>query len=1015
MFKRGYVFIYYFILFLFPLLFFACSSSNSTSSVGTIYEDSDPNVVVTGINLASNYIELSKTKDTVLYYDISAVAEPSNALNKKLLYSSSDHNIATVDESGVLTITDFGEFTVEVKSAANNGIWQKIDFYVAEKILTSVDVNSIPLSIFGDYNVNQYGINNTPDTNIFGSLTINANKNNSEVVTLGLVFNGAVINMTVASEGMSELSYEAIAQSLIEQLDIQEHADSSADIIISLKGQDYPELVNNGIIKNNEVLKLALKKESDINAGQDLVSKPVVNATTIDVGESREYDIADVSTFRVSPTVSPSNTSNLGIIYHSSNEEIATVNALGDVLMLKEGQVEITATSLSGSGVSDTLLLNVLDSSIKVTSINRNTNDTNVLIDETIDVSGRVVPETASFPTIIYSSSNPNIASVDSTTGIVTGKNVGQAVITATTDGGRFKQDYVINVSAFSFPVTGIMNLPAELYINKETPVSIKPAAFPNYAFNKELSYSITGDDIISFDEATGSIQGLKAGEASIKVTSVDNADISKTLKIYVRDQVQEIDVSSINITSTPPANLYIGHTTGQLTAEPNNDANINTNLFAESYDSNIVSIYAKDGAVNTWELSPINEGRTTIRVFAKNGVEQTFEVNVHKVMNVQGGYKVNSVEYTYNGIKRTFYPAADAVVKDNLQGEFGINVNNSAIVLKGRLQFTPENPLQKTSYTFNNWRFLFINKEITLDNNDVYAKQTKEGYKRENINITGEKTIEYLYTNNGLQARIFLEKVTDTILDVPDKTIFVTPLNMVSDPHSAEGYYEMTWFYGNPSTVDRPSSNPVRYQPLFSDKPEDRPTTSDLGISYLTNNQKCWFTSCLGGNGTNGSVTNYTGSFVIKVDGVDSSASLTSIFKVQKQGHNDFDLNSWRKYIHATYSPISIRQDTGHSGNIVSKSVTAGIVSNSRNEGSKGAYIAYTPREGNVMQFETQFMGTYQFMYRARKVSDRYIDLPTTKYVDGDVSGRTAPTVPAQAEVLDIQLQPSSNVTNIL
>ena len=47
MFKRGYVFIYYFILFLFPLLFFACSSSNSTSSVGTIYEDSDPNVKIT--------------------------------------------------------------------------------------------------------------------------------------------------------------------------------------------------------------------------------------------------------------------------------------------------------------------------------------------------------------------------------------------------------------------------------------------------------------------------------------------------------------------------------------------------------------------------------------------------------------------------------------------------------------------------------------------------------------------------------------------------------------------------------------------------------------------------------------------------------------------------------------------------------------------------------------------------------------------------------------------------------
>ena len=47
MFKRGYVFIFYFILTLFPLLFAACSTDSNSSSVGTIYEDSDPNVVIT--------------------------------------------------------------------------------------------------------------------------------------------------------------------------------------------------------------------------------------------------------------------------------------------------------------------------------------------------------------------------------------------------------------------------------------------------------------------------------------------------------------------------------------------------------------------------------------------------------------------------------------------------------------------------------------------------------------------------------------------------------------------------------------------------------------------------------------------------------------------------------------------------------------------------------------------------------------------------------------------------------
>ena len=77
MFKRGYVFIFYFVLTLFPLLFAACSTDSNSSSVGTIYEDSDPNVVITGISLPGNYIELTKSQDAVLYYDISAVAEPA--------------------------------------------------------------------------------------------------------------------------------------------------------------------------------------------------------------------------------------------------------------------------------------------------------------------------------------------------------------------------------------------------------------------------------------------------------------------------------------------------------------------------------------------------------------------------------------------------------------------------------------------------------------------------------------------------------------------------------------------------------------------------------------------------------------------------------------------------------------------------------------------------------------------------------------------------------------------------
>ena len=72
MIKRGIVFIIL-LSFLFPLLF-SCSSSSGNSSSGSvqhIYEDSsDSAVQVSGIKIASNYIELVKEAGVDLQYNI---------------------------------------------------------------------------------------------------------------------------------------------------------------------------------------------------------------------------------------------------------------------------------------------------------------------------------------------------------------------------------------------------------------------------------------------------------------------------------------------------------------------------------------------------------------------------------------------------------------------------------------------------------------------------------------------------------------------------------------------------------------------------------------------------------------------------------------------------------------------------------------------------------------------------------------------------------------------------------
>ena len=1004
MFKRGYVFIFYFILMLFPLLFAACSTDSNSSSVGTIYEDSDPNVVITGISLPGNYIELTKSQDAVLYYDISAVTEPANAVNRKLLYSSSNPEIASIDEKGILTITGLGEFSVEVKSAANLSIWQKIDFYVAEKILTDVNVDSIPLSLFGDYSISQYGVNKTPDTNISGSLSINANKSNSNVVTLGLVFNGAVFDLALSDESFTTLSYEDIALKIKEQFKIVNHTNSDADIIISLSGADFPSLVESNVIGDDEVLQLSLKKLNDINVGQDVESMPILT-TEVTLADSKEVDRKDVPEFMIEPTIKPSNATDKSVKYTSSDDTIATVNEIGYVTLHKAGNVKITAVSNANDKASGVMNVTVTDSTIPVTHIVRNSEVNQVSVGGTIDLSGTAMPDTATHRSITYVSLNPEIASINNTTGILTANRKGTAKIYAITDAGNYKEEYTITVDAFAFPVSAIMNIPSILNISiKDEPYTINPQAFPDYAFDKNLTYTITsGSDIITFDETTKTIKGLQEGTAVLTVASASDATVKKAIQVNVRAELEAVEVSQINL-NTPPANLYINHTTFDLTATVNEDANVNTDLFIESSDNNIVGAYPVVGEKNKWQLMPVpvTEGTAEIKVYSSSGVEQKFNISVHKVMNTKGYYRLNKVDYSYNGINRTFYPNGENG-NDNLQGEFGINVDDAKILFHGRLQFTPQNPLQQSSYTFNNWRFLYVNKEIALDSNDVYAKQIKQGYANEGINITSEKTIEYTYTENGFQAKLYLEKVSDVYTVIEDKTIYMTDIDVVNDPHSLEGYYEMTWFYGN--SVNNKWLE--RYPAIYSSSKDDMPTQSDIGITY---HKDCpdiggWAACYSGGGGENGSVTNYTGAFAIKVDGTGENAQISLITKVQMQGHQNFNLQSWMKYIHSRFDGLNIAQNKSYNNgfSLIDKQLKASINSNSGNEGYQGAYLAYRLLNSNNMQFEMQFLSDYKFMYRAVKVSDRYIDLPTAKYVDGDVSDRMPPEKPSQVEIKPI------------
>lgn len=109
---------------LFGSAFTACKSD----------DDGDDDVPVTGVSLDKTVAELEVGGTLTL----TAVVEPANATNQNVSWSSSDKNVATVDENGTVIAVAVGTTDITVKTA-DGGKEAKCTITVKEKTSGSED------------------------------------------------------------------------------------------------------------------------------------------------------------------------------------------------------------------------------------------------------------------------------------------------------------------------------------------------------------------------------------------------------------------------------------------------------------------------------------------------------------------------------------------------------------------------------------------------------------------------------------------------------------------------------------------------------------------------------------------------------------------------------------------------------------------------------------------------------------------------------------------------------------
>lgn len=132
-------------------------------------------------------------------------------------------------------------------------------------------------------------------------------------------------------------------------------------------------------------------------------------------------------------SVLPSNATRNEITWSTSNAAIATVSGSGIVTGIAPGNASIIATSLDGSK-TNTISLTV--TSVPVTGVSLSP-AIPVYVGGSTQFSAIIYPQNATNKKVTWASSNTAIATV-SASGLVTGKAVGNASITVTTDDGQF-------------------------------------------------------------------------------------------------------------------------------------------------------------------------------------------------------------------------------------------------------------------------------------------------------------------------------------------------------------------------------------------------------------------------------------------------------------------------------------------------------------------------------------------------------------------------------------------------
>ena len=479
-------------------------------------------------------------------YQLEYTYAPANA--EKVVYFSSSHSdLIRVDENGMLTALKPGIVTIKVHSALE-GVSDSIMVQVVNPV-TEIEIYNGLMDQRTTFTIAK-GSTFMPiiklfpkDATLLGYVVASSDPSVVEVTSAGKLkgvstgtatialvsldgFQGRAFNVNVVPKKNTVTSfrlnyskvtiYEGATKKITAKINSSAYDKSvtwtsDSPSVATVDANGVITAVAPGTATVYAMASTGAYKSVKVTVKKQYPTKVKLNVTKGSIYPGEEYQFKAT----ISPSTMPREEMKV-LTWKSSNTKVAIVNEEGYLYAIAPGRATITVTTVNGKKAT----CKVTVKKRTATSVDIVNPYTEFIVGGTYDLDAKVLPENVTNSAVTWSSSNKRIATVNSSTGVVTCKKAGTVKITAKAKDGSGKKK-VITIKVVNMPLKS-MNVTIDgAEVIKQSTVILR--------YGNSLTVAATSDPVMyveykSSDERVatfkdGVITATGSGTAKLTVT----------------------------------------------------------------------------------------------------------------------------------------------------------------------------------------------------------------------------------------------------------------------------------------------------------------------------------------------------------------------------------------------------------------------------------------------------------------------------------------------------------------